>query len=86
MVSVFFADTVNVNARQMSTITSIILAIPCDDREPCRRHPHTACPAPHGERGPLQVHQLGEDGRFLTESLDDNVQHDCEEDVKQQWG
>ena len=26
------------------------------------------------------MHQLGEDGRFLTESLEDNVQHGCEED------
>ena len=28
------------------------------------------------------MHQLGEDGRFLTESLEDNVQHGCEEDVE----
>ena len=33
MVSVFFADTVSPNARQTSTITSIILASPCGDRE-----------------------------------------------------
>ena len=33
MVSVFFADTVNANARQTSTITSIVLASPCGDRE-----------------------------------------------------
>ena len=33
MVSVFFANTVNANARQTSTITSIILASPCSDRE-----------------------------------------------------
>ena len=26
------------------------------------------------------MHQLGEDGWFLTESLEDNVQHGCEED------
>ena len=32
------------------------------------------------------MHQLGEDGRFLTESLEDNVQHGCEEDVEQQRG
>ena len=32
----------------------------------------------------LQVHQLGEDGRFLTEPLENNVQHGCEEDVEQQ--
>ena len=35
-----------------------------------------------GHRGLLQVHQLGEKGRFLTESLEDNVQHGCEEDVE----
>ena len=29
------------------------------------------------------MHQLGEDGRFLAESLEDNVQHGCEEDVEQ---
>ena len=33
MVAVFFADTVNANARQTCTITSIILASPCGDRE-----------------------------------------------------
>ena len=33
VVSVFFADTVNASARQTSTITSIILASPCGDRE-----------------------------------------------------
>ena len=33
MVSVFFADMVNANARQTSTITSIILASPCGGRE-----------------------------------------------------
>ena len=33
MVSVFFADTVNAKARQTSTMTSIILASPCGDRE-----------------------------------------------------
>ena len=32
------------------------------------------------------MHQLSEDGRFLTESLEDNVQHGCEEDVEQQRG
>ena len=32
------------------------------------------------------MHQLGEDGRFLSESLEDNVQHGCEEDVEQQRG
>ena len=29
----FFADTVNANARQTSTITFITLASPCGDRE-----------------------------------------------------
>ena len=33
MVYVFFADTVNAKTRQTSTITSIILASPCGDRE-----------------------------------------------------
>ena len=33
MVSVFFADTVRANAWQTSTMTSIILASPCGDRE-----------------------------------------------------
>ena len=33
MVSVFFADTVNAKARHTSTMTSIILASPCGDRE-----------------------------------------------------
>ena len=32
------------------------------------------------------MHQLGEDGRFPTESLENNVQHGCEEDVEQQRG
>ena len=32
------------------------------------------------------MHQLDEDDRFLTESLEDNVQHGCEEDVEQQRG
>ena len=33
MVSVFFADTVSAKARHTSTMTSIILASPCGDRE-----------------------------------------------------
>ena len=32
------------------------------------------------------MHQLGEDGRFLTESLENNGQHGCEDDVEQQEG
>ena len=32
-VSVFFADTVNAKVRQTPTMTSIILASPCGDRE-----------------------------------------------------
>ena len=99
MVSVFFADTVSANARQTSTITSIIIAGPCGDRETMQASsaysmPHTARRTSvvlsrlrsHCRRGLLQVHQLGEDGRFLTESLEDNVQHGCEEDVEQQRG
>ena len=47
MVSVFFADTINANARQTSTITSIILASLCGDRETMQASsaystPHTA--------------------------------------------
>ena len=47
MVSVFFADTVNAKARQTFTMTSIILAIPCGDRETVQASsaysmPHTA--------------------------------------------
>ena len=40
----------------------------------------------HRRRRFLQVHQLGEDGRFLTESLENNSQYGCEEDVEQQRG
>ena len=47
MVSVFFADTVNAKARHTSTMTSIILASPCGDRETMQASsaysmPHTA--------------------------------------------
>ena len=47
MVSVFFADTVNAKARHISTMTSIILASPCCDRETMQASsaysmPHTA--------------------------------------------
>ena len=47
MVFVFFADTVSAKARQTSTITSIILASPCGDRETLQASstysmPHTA--------------------------------------------
>ena len=47
MVSVFFADTVSAKARHTSTMTSIILASPCGDRETMQASsaynmPHTA--------------------------------------------
>ena len=47
MVSVFFADAVNAKARHTSTMTSIILASPCGDRETMQASsaysmPHTA--------------------------------------------
>ena len=64
-----FQDTVRTKARQTSTVASIILASPHDDRRNytpyrttnvvhsrLRSHPH---------RWPLQGHQLGEDNRFL---------------------
>ena len=93
-VSVFFADTANANARQNYTITSIILASPCGDRETVQTPPAYGIPhrttnvvhsrlRSHRRRGLLQVHQLGEDGRILAESLEDNVQHGCEKDVEQ---
>ena len=40
----------------------------------------------HRRRRFLQVHQLSEDGRFLTEPLENNSQYGCEEDVEQQRG
>ena len=40
----------------------------------------------HRRRRFLQVYQLDEDGHILAESLKDNGQHDCEEDVEQQRG
>ena len=40
----------------------------------------------HRRRRFLQVHQLGEDGRFLTESLENISQYGCEENVEQQRG
>ena len=95
MVSVFFADTVNAKARQTSTMASIILASPCGDRETMQ--PSSVYSMPHNARRNivhgrlrslrrrrfLQVHQLGEDGQILAESLEDNGQHDCENDVEQ---
>ena len=47
MVSVLFADTVNAKARHTSTMTSVILASPCGDRETMQASsaysmPHTA--------------------------------------------
>ena len=91
MVSVFFADTVNAKARQTSTMTSIIIASPCAIARLCRHHSRTACPhrtnvvhsrlRSHRRRRFLQVHQLDEDGPILAESLEDNGQHGCEEDV-----
>ena len=91
MVSVFYGDTANTKARQTSTTTSIILAIPYGDRETMQASSaHTACPTPYDElnvvhsrlrshqrRRFLQVHKLGEDGRFLAESLEDNGQNFC---------
>ena len=61
MVSVFFADTVSPNARQTSTITSIILASPCGDRETMQAS--SACSMPQTARrtssiagsGPIDV-------------------------------
>ena len=84
VVSVFFADTVNAKTRQTSTMTSIILASPCGDRETMQASsayniPHTARrtwsiagSGPIDIGGSLQVHQLGEDDRILAESLNDN--------------
>ena len=99
MVSVFFADTVNAKARHTSTMTSIILASPCGDRERdyagvirVQHAPHRTTNVVHGRfrshrrRRFLQVHQLGEDGRLLAESLKDNSQYGCEEDVEQPRG
>ena len=95
MVSVFFADKVNAKARQTSMRAYIILAIPSGDRETMQ--PSSAYSMPHNARRNivhgrlrslrrrrfLQVHQLGEDGQILAESLEDNGQHDCEKDVEQ---
>ena len=84
MVSVFFADTVNAKARQTSTMTYIILASLCGDRETMQPSsaysmPHTArLNIVHGRLRSLrrrrfpQVHQLGEDGQILAKSLEDN--------------
>ena len=91
MVSVFFTDTVNAKARHTSTMTSIILASPCGDRERdyagvirVQHAPHRTTNVVHGRF--LQVHQLGEDGRLLAESLENNSQYGCGEDVEQQRG
>ena len=94
MVSVFFADTVNANDRQTSTMTCIILASPCGDRETIQASsaynmPNTVVHSrlwSHRRPRFLQVHQLGEDGRILADVLEDNGQHGCEENVEQQWG
>ena len=40
----------------------------------------------HRRRRFLQVYELGEDDCILAESLDDDVQYVCEEDVKKQRG
>ena len=61
MVSVFFVNTVNAKARQTSTITSIILASPCGDRETMQAS--SAYSMPHTSRrtqsiagsGPIDV-------------------------------
>ena len=93
--SVFFDDTVKAKAWQTSTMTSIILASPCGDRENyagvirVQHAPHRTTNAVHRRlrfhrrRRFLQVHRLGEDDRILVESLGDNGHHGCEEDVEQ---
>ena len=94
MVSVFLADTINANARQTSNyyhlsetlrrlrdyagVIRIQHALQC-----MTNVVHSRLPS-HRRRGLLQVHQLSEDGRILTESSEDIVQCGCEEDVEQQ--
>ena len=94
MASVFFADTVNAKARQTSATTSIILASPCDDRKTIQASSAYSIPPhrttnvvrswlrSHRRRGLHQVHQPGKDGRIPAESLEDNIQRGCEEDVE----
>ena len=86
MVAVFFADTVKAKARQTSTITSFHhLSEPLQRLRNyagvirIQHAPHRTTNIVHSRlrshrhRGLLQVHQLGEDGRILAESLEDIV-------------
>ena len=83
LVSGFFADTVKAKARQTSTMTSIILVSPYRSRNSAgvirvRYTPQSTTNVVHSRlrfhrrRWFRQVHQLGEDGRIIVESLEDN--------------
>ena len=50
MVSVFFADTVKAKARETSTVSSIILVIPCGDRKTMQASSVYSMPTPRDER------------------------------------
>ena len=95
MISAFFADTVNEGSANLYDAfrhlsKPVRLSQNYVGVTPVQHAPHSMTNVVHSRlrshrrRRFLSVHQLGEDDRNLAESLDDNGQHGCEEDIKQQ--